>query len=105
MSKKKKDQAIPEGRKFYLPIVQKLDELTMVGIYDEILEDKDYLEPLYRLRIESKDLDDVGGDPILCPWTSAQVLTNWIQGALFLQPLLLKVIRERQANAEPPKEN
>lgn len=85
-----------------LPSVDRLEELSKVGFFVERQQKADVLQPLYRLGCESKD--GLADPDYLTPWCCAYDLQTMIDGCLFLNPLIMKVIRDRQANAEKPVE-
>lgn len=84
-----------------LASIEKLEEVTKVGFFCERKQFPDILEMQYRLACESKDGDS---DPdYLTPFMTAQTLQTMIDGCLFLYPLLMKIIKDRQSNAEDPE--
>lgn len=98
--------AVSEGlsNRIELAAVKQLEEATKVGFYVELKsQDDSYLEQHVRLMCESKDGES--DDTPLTPWCSPDTLSTMVNGCLFLHPLLLKVIRDRQKNAENPEEN
>lgn len=104
MSEEKKS---PEIKQIDLPIVKKLEEASKIGFFCEAIESEEYLEPHVRLRVEGLPaVDDLPAedDLVLTPWCSVSDLTLMLQGVLLLHPMILKVIKDRQKNAEPPKE-
>lgn len=83
--------------------VEKLESLAKVGFYCEQRQaDDSMLEPLLRLCCESKDPD--GDSVILTPWCTSATLGAMVQGCMYLNPLILKCIKENQKNAETPNE-
>lgn len=108
MSKKEKKMEV-EVKKISLPIVDKLEEMSKCGFYVEEKSDPEVLEPLVRLCAEGKPAVPEEGieeeEPtILCPWSTVSSLTLMLQGALYLHPLLIKVIKDHNGNAVAPKE-
>lgn len=108
MAKKVKKKEV-EIKSVSLPIVDKLEEMSKCGFFVESKEDPEVLEPLVRLCAEGKPAVPEDGiaeeEPIiLCPWSSVSSLTLMLQGALYLHPLLIKVIKDHNGNAEAPKE-
>lgn len=81
--------------------VDKLEEAAKVGFYCERKLDDSLLEPLVRLCCEDKDPDKQ--DLILTPWCAVSVLGAMIQGCLYLNPLILRCIKENQKNAPTPE--
>lgn len=107
MKKEKDEQA--EIKRISLPTVEKLEELSKCGFYCEAKEDKEVLEPLVRLCAEgTPGVPEEGieeGEPIvLCPWSTVQSLTLMLQGVLYLHPMIMKVIKSHNGNADKPKE-
>lgn len=86
-----------------VPAVEKLEEISKVGFFAQVAEDPDHahLLPEVRLCCETEDLEN---PIILTPFMPINVLSDMIQGAIYLQPLLIKTIKERQKNAEAPQE-
>lgn len=89
--------------------VDMLEENAKVGFYtEERAQDDSIMEPLVRLCCEPKDEDPdnpEANEPIvLTPWCSTVTLAGMVQGCMFLYPLIVKVIKEKQANAEKPQE-
>lgn len=85
------------------PPVEALEKAAKVGFYCEKRDDDDsMLEDLVRLRCESKDPDQE--DTILTPWCSAATLGAMVQGCLYLNPLIIKCIKDNQKNAPTPEE-
>lgn len=102
MSKEKKqiEDAVPQ-RVSFKPI-EDLEKAAKVGFYCEGRQvDDSILEPLFRLRCESKDGESE--DSILTPWCTSQTLGAMVQGCLYLQPLLVATIQDRQKNADNPE--
>lgn len=90
-------------RKVEIAAVTALEKVSKVGFYAELREDdQSMLEPLVRLCCESKDGES---DPtILTPWSTISTLTNMLQACMYLNPLIIKVIKDRQANAPRPED-
>lgn len=102
MSKKmKKDNEKLELKE--LPIVEFLETRAKCGFRTERVDDQQYCEPLFRLVCDAQDADAPA--VILTPYCTAGTLTSWIQGALYLQPLLIKAVEEHNKNAKAPEEN
>lgn len=92
-----------------LPIVDQLEENAKCGFFVQAKEDPSCLEPLVRLACEGKPAVPEEGieeeEPtILCPWSTVSSLTLMLQGALYLHPLLMKVVKDHNGNAQKPKE-
>lgn len=85
------------------PPVDELEKLAKVGFVCERLTCKDLSQPLYRLAVENNrgNIEDMPKG--LTPWMSAQDLSIALTGVMYLQPLLVKVIKEYQANAPKPE--
>lgn len=85
----------------FAPVVQ-LENAAKVGFFTEVRPaDDSMLEPLYRLCCESKDGDSPA--TILTPWCVGATLAAMVQGCMYLNPLLIQVIKDRQANAPKPE--
>lgn len=81
--------------------VEKLEDAAKVGFYCEARPlDDTLLEPMYRLCCESKDPD--AAPTILTPWCTAASLGAMVQGCMFLNPLIIRCIKENQKNADNP---
>lgn len=106
MSKEKKKEPFDgfaiERVKDFAPVVE-LEKRAKCGFYVERILPDVVGVPLYRLCAESKDGDDKN-NKILCPWIPVEVLSNMIQGCLYLYPAIISVIKEFQSNAEKPAE-
>ena len=90
-----------ENRVSFAP-VDELEKAAKVGFYCEARPaDDTMLEPLLRLRCESKDPDKEAA--VLTPWCTSQTLGAMIQGCLYLNPLILRCIKENQSNAPAPE--
>lgn len=86
-----------------LKAVEDLEKVSKVGFYAEMRDDQEpLLEPLVRLRCESKDGESE--DTTLTPWCTAANLSAMIQGCLYMHPLIISTIKDRQANAPKPQE-
>lgn len=92
-----------EVRKVEIAAVTALEKVSNVGFYAELREDdQTMLEPLVRLCCESKDGES---DPtILTPWSTISTLSNMLQACMYLNPLIIQVIKDRQANAPRPED-
>lgn len=101
MSKKaKKDNEKSELKE--LPIVEFLESRAKCGFRTEKKDDQSYCEPLFRLVCDSQDPDAPAVN--LTPYCTASVLVAWIQGALYLQPLLVGAVQQHNKNAKSPEE-
>ena len=107
MAKQKKSLSM-KCEKISLPIVEDLEKSSKVGFYveqrtmqypDELTAE---IEPLVRLRCESKDGESE--DLIVTPYMSVQTLVTMLQGAMLLHPALINVIKQIQSNAPKPEE-
>ena len=85
------------------PPVDELEKLAKVGFVCERLSCKDLSQPLYRLAVENNRGNIEEMPKGLTPWMSAQDLSVALTGVMYLQPLLVKVIKEYQANAPKPE--
>ena len=115
MTKKKKDVTkipvqLPEGiERVAVPAVDLLEKQCKVGFFAERNIDKNNLDIHYRLVVEGlpaqpdENLEAVP-DQVLIPWCDLKTFNALLQGAMYVQPLLLAVVKDRQKNAEPPKE-
>ena len=92
-----------EVRKVEIAAVSTLEKVSKVGFYAELREDdQTMLEPLVRLCCESKDGES---EPtILTPWCTVTTLANMLQACMYLNPLIIQVIKDRQANAPRPED-
>lgn len=116
MAKKKENVTkipvqLPEGiERVQVPAVEELEKNCKVGFYAERNIDRNFLDIQYRLKIEGmpgvpeENLAEVP-DQVLIPWCDLKTFNALLQGAMYVQPLLLAVVKDRQKNAEPPKEN
>lgn len=114
------EEQVPEGKKkittkveykdeespnvVRLEAVEQLEKASKVGFYVELRpHDDEFLEEHVRLMCESKD----GESPAtpLTPWVSPSTLSTMVNGCLFLYPLIMQVIRDRQMNAENPEDH
>ena len=117
MAKKIKEDSVKELPRFndamiaslhenevHIQAVDQLEEAAKVGFWCEKRPDDDQmLEPLVRLVADPKD---GSAETIkLTPWCNVATLSQMVQGCLYLHPLLMKVIKEFQKNAENPEEN
>lgn len=114
MSKKKEKVStipvqLPEGiERVQVPAVEELEKNCKVGFYAERNIDRNFLDIQYRLRVEGlpavpeENLEEVP-DQTLIPWCDLKTFNALLQGAMYVQPLLLAVVKDRQKNAEPPK--
>lgn len=87
-----------------LEAVEQLEKASRVGFYVELRSHEDeFLEEHVRLMCESKD----GESPAtpLTPWVSPATLSTMVNGCLFLYPLIMQVIRDRQKNAKDPEKD
>lgn len=107
MAKEKKSLTMKLER-IKLQIVEDLEQSSKVGFYAEqrTMQYPDELtgeiEPLVRLRCESKDGES--DDLIITPYMSVQTLITMLQGALLLHPALINAIKQVQSNAPKPEE-
>lgn len=106
---KKKQEKEQVCKRIDLPIVKKLEEASKVGFYVELNEDASLLEPMVRLCIEGlpavpEEKLEAIPDVVLCPWTTVQTLTSMLQGVMLLHPVIIQAIKQRNGNAEKPKE-
>lgn len=111
MSKNEKKKTVQEDQikisRISLAMVEKLEDASKIGFFCESKEDANYLAPSVRLAVEgAPNQDGSHGDPVyLTPWCSVSDLSLMIQGVMFLHPLIIKIIKDRQANAPSPEEN
>lgn len=117
MAKKKEKEVtqipieLPEGiERVSVPAVEFLEKGSKVGFFAERKIDKENLDILYRLKLEglpaiSEEGLEAVEDQVFIPWTDLKTLNALLQGAMYLQPLLLAAIKDRQKNAESPKED
>lgn len=82
--------------------VKSLEDRAKVGFFCECKNDTNYLERQFRLCCESKDGESEPS--VLTPWCTANTLQTMIDGCLFLHPLIIATIKDRQSNAPKPEE-
>lgn len=105
---KEKNKEKFEFSRFSLKAVDDLEKNAKVGFYVQqrrFVSDDPFnseLEPIVRLCCESRDPDKA--DFILTPFMSVPVLSNMVQGAMLLHPVLLKAVKDINSNAEKPEE-
>ena len=86
---------------YELKSVNTLEEVSKVGFACQAMESETLLHPLVRLVVEN----DTENDPTpATPFMPVEELDFLLNGALFLQPFLVKVIKERQADKPAPSE-
>lgn len=91
-----------ELKRVYFDAVKSLEDRAKVGFFCERKDDPKFLERQFRLCCESKDGES---DPsVLTPWCTANTLQTMIDGCLYLHPLIIATIKDRQANAPKPEE-
>lgn len=102
MAKNKKETVKQELQE--LPIVIDLESRCKLGLRTERRYDPADFEPTYSLVGDDPNPDAT--EPVrLTPFCTVQALTTLIQGALYFQPLLVKLSREVHKNAEAPAED
>lgn len=85
-----------------LPIVEFLESRSKVGFRTERKEDREDFEPLFRLICDDPNPDSE--KPVICtPFCTAQALTTLVQGFLYLNPIIGKVLHEAHKNADSPE--
>lgn len=85
-----------------LPIVKFLEERSKLGFRTQVKNSKEDFEPLFRLVCDDPDPDKT--DPVICtPYCTAQALTTLVQGFLYLNPIIGKVMHEAHKNATAPE--
>lgn len=104
----KKKELTVKFSKVEIPVVAELEKATKCGFYvekrdlkypDEVTSE---VEPLVRLRCESKDAESE--DFVVSPFMDAASLIKMIQGCIYLHPAIIAVVKTVQANAEKPEE-
>lgn len=108
MAKEKKSLSM-KCEKITLPIVEDLEKSSKVGFYVEqrVITYPDQfsaeIEPLVRLRCESKDGESE--DIIVTPFMDLRTFVTMLQGAMLLHPAIINTIKSVQANAPKPEED
>lgn len=86
--------------------VEKLEEISKVGFICERLVSSKILAPLFRLSVEKNRGEGIDEYPQpLTPFVSAETLSDMLSGVLFLQPLVVRTIKEYQKNAPDPEKS
>ena len=82
--------------------VEQLENVAKCGFFTQQRPaDYSIMEPMVRLCCEQKD--PLAEPFILTPWCSTITLAGMVQGCMYLNPLIIRCIKENHSNAPAPE--
>lgn len=82
--------------------VEQLESVAKCGFFTQQRPaDESIMEPMVRLCCEKKD--PLEEPYVLTPWCSTITLAGMVQGCMYLNPLIIRCIKENHSNAPVPE--